>query len=57
MKILKPEQRFFALRKCERGKHKFRTNGFGVTWCVYCGCLSNADSELLTEDDKVLYIS
>lgn len=57
MKILKPEQRLFALIKCGCGKHKLKTNRFGVTWCVYCGCLSNADSELLTEDDKVLYVS
>ena len=23
------------------GKHKFRTNKFGVTWCVICGTLGN----------------
>ena len=45
------------LRKCTSGKHKLRTNHFGVTWCVYCGVLSNADAESLTDDDKVQYIN
>lgn len=45
------------LRKCTSGKHKLRINHFGVTWCVYCGVLSNADAEPLTDDDKVQYIN
>ena len=26
---------------CEIGKHRFRTNKFGITWCTECGKLSN----------------
>jgi hypothetical protein len=56
MKILNKIQRQNHLKNCQSGKHKLRTNKFGVTWCVYCGNLSNADSEPLEEDDKVLYV-
>lgn len=56
MKILNQTQRQNHLKNCQSGKHKLRTNRFGVTWCVYCGNLSNADSEPLEEDDKVLYV-
>ena len=56
MKVLNEKQRENKLKKCNAGKHKLRTNRFGVTWCVYCGVLSNADAEPLTEEDKVLYI-
>lgn len=55
MKILNEKQRANVLKKCNAGKHKLRTNHFGVTWCVYCGVLSNADAEPLVEEDKVLY--
>lgn len=57
MKTLNNKQRELMLRKCTSGKHKLRTNHFGVTWCVYCGVLSNADAEPLTDDDKVQYIN
>lgn len=42
--------------RCNKGKHKFRTNKFGVTWCVICGMLGgyNTPSQTLTEDDKLL---
>lgn len=56
MKILNQTQHLNHLKNCNSGKHKLRTNKFGVTWCVYCGCLSNAESEPLNEDDKVLYV-
>ena len=56
MKILNQIQRQNHIKNCNSGKHKLRTNRFGVTWCVYCGNLSNADSEPLQEDDRVLYI-
>lgn len=26
--------------RCDKGKHKFRENLFGVTWCVIYGQLS-----------------
>ena len=37
---------------CQSGKHKFRDNNFGVTWCVVCGQLSlkPCGKELKTED-------
>lgn len=57
MKFLNQKQKEFMLKKCNSGKHKLRTNYFGVTWCVYCGVLSNADAEPLTDDDKVQYIN
>ena len=57
MKILGRKQKEFHIKTCNSGKHKFRTNRFGVTWCVYCGNLSNADSEPLQEDDKILYVN
>ena len=56
MKILDCKKKEIHLKNCQSGKHKFRTNRFGVTWCAYCGNLSNADAEPLQEDDKVLYI-
>lgn len=34
-----------ALKKvCLIGKHRFRDNEFGVTWCIECGLLSNKPS-------------
>ena len=42
--------------RCNKGKHKFRTNKFGVTWCVICGMLGsyNTSSQELEESDKLL---
>lgn len=41
---------------CDKGKHKFRINEFGITWCVICGSLGNYNSisKPLTEEDKLL---
>lgn len=41
--------------RCNKSKHKFRTNKFGVTWCVICGTLGNYNtpSQDLGEDDKL----
>jgi len=47
----------FQIRKaqCEKGKHKFRDNNYGVTWCVTCGNLSNkACGVPLTKEDQVI---
>lgn len=43
-------------RECMKGKHKLRTNTFGITWCVNCGLLSTAVNagDPLTEDDKLM---
>jgi hypothetical protein len=57
MKFLNQKQKKLMLKKCNSGKHKLRIDHFGVTWCVYCGVLSNADAEPLTDDDKVQYIN
>ena len=45
--------------RCDRGKHKFRTNKFGVTWCTICGYLGNYNtpSQDLEEDDKLLIVN
>lgn len=56
MKTLDERQRTNILKKCNSGKHKLRTNKFGVTFCVYCGLLSTSESDPLLEEDKVLYI-
>lgn len=38
---------------CNKGKHRFRTNNAGVTWCVICGLLSNKGTEILKEEDNL----
>lgn len=48
-----------ALKKvhCDKGKHRFRENKFGVTWCVICGQLSYNNLGLvpkLEESDKLI---
>lgn len=45
-----------SLSQCSKGKHKFRENKFGVTWCVRCGQLSTSvgTSQILNEDDKII---
>lgn len=43
--------------RCNRSKHKFRENKFGVTWCTVCGMLASNTYGLvkpLKEDDKLL---
>lgn len=43
--------------RCDKGKHKFRENKFGVTWCTICGLLSSNVYGVVTpleEDDKLL---
>lgn len=42
---------------CDKGKHRFRENKFGITWCVICGQLSINNFGLispLSEDDKLI---
>ena len=42
---------------CDKGKHRFRENPFGITWCVICGQLSINNVGLvqpLKEDDKII---
>ena len=56
MKIVSLEE-YSKLKKfhCEKGKHRFRENKFGVTWCTICGLLStnNFGAIPLEEDDKI----
>ena len=40
MEITKEQWYRMLDRNCRRDKHRFRTNKFGVTWCVICGLLS-----------------
>lgn len=42
---------------CDKGKHRFRENPFGITWCVICGQLSVNNHglvPLLREEDKLI---
>ena len=41
-KNISKEQHLRMLKLCANGKHKFRENKFGVTWCVVCGLLSTS---------------
>lgn len=41
---------------CNKGKHKIKTNSFGVSFCVICGLLSNKEHESLEEDHKLLIV-
>jgi hypothetical protein len=36
---------------CKKGKHKFRTNQYGVTWCVRCGLLGSESTQQLTKEE------
>lgn len=59
MKIIgRDRYRLYLERYCSKGKHKLRENSFGVTWCVYCGLLSNGDiPDKLEEDDKIFIMN
>lgn len=43
---------------CDKGKHRYRINKYGITWCVICGSLGshNSTSETLKEEEKLLII-
>ena len=41
---------------CDKSKHRFRTNKFGVTWCTICGTLSNKPSFIMNDNDKLTII-
>ena len=41
--------------RCLQGKHKFRDNDFGMTWCVVCGQHSTKSCGVpLQEEDKIV---
>ncbi len=53
-KKVKSENWHKSLKQCQSGKHKLRTNKFGVTWCVRCGLLSNtSNANPLTDEDRI----
>lgn len=39
---------------CDKGKHRFRSNHFGVTWCTICGALSSKDAPQVQEDECLI---
>lgn len=43
-------------QRCVSGKHKFRENKFGVTWCVNCGLIGKNAIFELVEDDKLVVV-
>lgn len=57
-KIVSTEEHIKLKRcHCDKGKHRFRENKFGITWCVICGLLSINNLGLvkpLEEDDKLI---
>ena len=56
-KSISKEQHLRMLKLCENGKHKFRENKFGVTWCVVCGLLSTSigfAKSLVTNDTLII---
>lgn len=57
MKIITKEE-WLKLKSfhCDKGKHRYRTNYFGIAWCTICGSLSNKDFPLVEEDEKLLIV-
>jgi len=37
---------------CPKGKHRLKTNAFGITWCIDCGVLSTKPSADTLESFK-----
>lgn len=57
MEITLEKHKILFIRNCGRGKHRLRTNKFGVTWCTICGLLSNTENAESTSDDDQLIIN
>ena len=53
---IKKSDWFKSLNLCTKGKHKLRTNHYGVTWCVRCGLLSNTHNAQELDQDEVLVV-
>ena len=55
-KIITPQEWIIMKsRNCDRGKHRFRMNKYGVTWCVICGHLSTSPNEKnLEKGERIL---
>lgn len=39
---------------CNKQKHRFRTNHFGITWCTICGTISNKFAQKLQENEQLI---
>lgn len=54
--MVKTLEHYWKLKdKCKQGVHKFRDNGFGITWCVVCGQISLKPCGVpLEKDDKII---
>ena len=49
------KEQFLSMQNiCKKGKHKFRTNKFGVTWCVRCGLLGSESSHNLEPNEIIV---
>ena len=53
---IKKSDWFKSLNLCAKGKHKLRTNHYGVTWCTRCGLLSNTQNAQDLDQDEVLVV-
>jgi hypothetical protein len=53
---IKKSDWFKSLNLCAKGKHKLRTNHYGVTWCVRCGLLSNTQNAQELDQEEVLVV-
>ncbi len=56
MGIIRKSDWFKSLNLCAKGKHKLRTNHYGVTWCTRCGLLSNTQNAQELDQEEVLII-
>ena len=54
--IITKEHYTAKLKQCQKGKHKLRTNKYGVTWCVVCGLLSNTNNAQPLEDEDIIIV-
>ena len=44
---IQTREHYWKLREhCSKGKHKFRDNTFGMTWCFICGQHSISPSNI-----------
>lgn len=53
------KENYIKLKKahCDKGRHRFRENPFGITWCIICGQLSYNNLGLISklqESDKLI---
>lgn len=55
-KIITSQQWLKNRELCNKGKHKFRENCFGIVFCTRCGLLSNAtvNTPKLDENDCLI---